>query len=156
MDHVSWGFHWGAGNEIFLEVDEYDSAYFDKTAKFLHYLPDIGVINHVEFDHADIYTSLDEIALAFRRFVNLIPRSGLLAACFDFDTVREVCRKAFCRCARSAWGGEYVARLRHRTNRPGQNMNDDERRQAVRPCFHPPVPEIITFATPRRHSHSGG
>jgi len=118
------GFQWGAGSEIVLEGDEYDSAYFDKTAKFLHYLPDIGVINHIEFDHADIYTSLDEIALAFRRFVNLIPRSGLLAACFDFDQVREVCRKAFCLVRSFGLGKENAWRACdiEQTDR-GQNMS---------------------------------
>lgn len=90
------GYQIGTGSDIILEGDEYDSAYFDKAAKFLRYLPDIGIINHVEFDHADIYNSLDEIKLAFRRFVNLIPRSGLLVACADHDTVLEVSQKAFC------------------------------------------------------------
>src|SRR6185436_2878398 len=60
-----------------IEGDEYDSAYFDKTAKFLKYLPDIAVINNIEFDHADIYRDLDEVRLAFRRLVNLVPRPGL-------------------------------------------------------------------------------
>ena len=68
----------GQGREFVIEGDEYDSAYFDKTAKFLKYLPDIAVINNVEFDHADIYTDLDAVRLAFRRLVNLVPRSGLL------------------------------------------------------------------------------
>jgi len=90
------GFQIGSGSDIILEGDEYDSAFFDKVAKFLRYLPDIGIINHVEFDHADIYHSLEEILLAFRRFVNLIPRTGLLVACYDFDNVRQVCRQAFC------------------------------------------------------------
>src|SRR5919109_1060824 len=61
-----------------IEGDEYDSAYFDKTAKFLKYLPQIAVVNNIEFDHADIYADLDAIRLAFQRFVNLIPRRGLL------------------------------------------------------------------------------
>jgi UDP-N-acetylmuramate: L-alanyl-gamma-D-glutamyl-meso-diaminopimelate ligase len=68
----------GGGRDFVIEGDEYDSAYFDKTAKFLKYLPDIAVINNVEFDHVDIYSSLDEVRLAFRRLVNLIPRNGLL------------------------------------------------------------------------------
>ena len=68
----------GRGREFVIEGDEYDSAYFDKTAKFLKYLPDIAVINNVEFDHADIYADLDAVRLAFRRLVNLVPRSGLL------------------------------------------------------------------------------
>ena len=68
----------GAGRDFVIEGDEYDSAYFDKTAKFLKYLPDIAVINNIEFDHADIYADLDAVRLAFRRLVNLVPRNGLL------------------------------------------------------------------------------
>jgi len=68
----------GAGHEAVLEGDEYDSAFFDKTAKFLKYVPEIAVINNVEFDHADIYPDLDAVRLAFRRLVNLVPRAGLL------------------------------------------------------------------------------
>lgn len=68
----------GGGRDFVIEGDEYDSAYFDKTAKFLKYLPDIAVINNIEFDHADIYADLDAVRLAFRRLVNLVPRNGLL------------------------------------------------------------------------------
>jgi UDP-N-acetylmuramate: L-alanyl-gamma-D-glutamyl-meso-diaminopimelate ligase len=68
----------GGGRDFVIEGDEYDSAFFDKTAKFLKYLPDIAVVNNIEFDHADIYADLDAIRLAFRRFVNLVPRRGLL------------------------------------------------------------------------------
>src|SRR5213596_1188054 len=68
----------GRGRDFVIEGDEYDSAFFDKTAKFLKYLPDIAVVNNVEFDHADIYADLDAIRLAFRRLVNLVPRRGLL------------------------------------------------------------------------------
>ena len=68
----------GAGRDFVIEGDEYDSAYFDKTAKFLKYLPDVAVINNIEFDHADIYPDLDAVRLAFRRLVNLVPRNGLL------------------------------------------------------------------------------
>jgi UDP-N-acetylmuramate: L-alanyl-gamma-D-glutamyl-meso-diaminopimelate ligase len=67
----------GQGRAFVIEGDEYDSAYFDKSAKFLKYLPDIAVVNNIEFDHADIYADLDAVRLAFRRFVNLVPRSGL-------------------------------------------------------------------------------
>lgn len=67
----------GKGRAFVIEGDEYDSAYFDKTAKFLKYLPDIAVVNNIEFDHADIYADLDEVRLAFRRLVNLVPRTGL-------------------------------------------------------------------------------
>ena len=68
----------GAGPDFVIEGDEYDSAYFDKTAKFLKYLPDVAVINNIEFDHADIYQDLDAVLLAFRRLANLVPRNGLL------------------------------------------------------------------------------
>src|SRR5262249_41892177 len=73
----------GARPDFVLQGDEYDSAFFDKTAKFLKYLPDIAVINNVEFDHADIYADFDAVALAFRRLVNLVPRRGLLLVGID-------------------------------------------------------------------------
>ncbi|MBI2222903.1 MAG: UDP-N-acetylmuramate:L-alanyl-gamma-D-glutamyl-meso-diaminopimelate ligase [Acidobacteria bacterium] len=68
----------GGGRDFVIEGDEYDSAFFDKTAKFLKYLPDIAVVNNIEYDHADIYPDLESIRLAFRRFVTLVPRKGLL------------------------------------------------------------------------------
>jgi UDP-N-acetylmuramate: L-alanyl-gamma-D-glutamyl-meso-diaminopimelate ligase len=68
----------GHGHDFVIEGDEYDSAFFDKTAKFLKYLPDVAVINNIEFDHADIYADLDAVILAFTRLVNLVPRNGLL------------------------------------------------------------------------------
>src|SRR6187401_1590227 len=68
----------GGGRDFVIEGDEYDSAFFDKTAKFLKYLPDIAVVNNIEYDHADIYPDLASIRLTFQRFVNLVPRRGLL------------------------------------------------------------------------------
>jgi UDP-N-acetylmuramate: L-alanyl-gamma-D-glutamyl-meso-diaminopimelate ligase len=68
----------GEGRDFVIEGDEYDSAFFDKTAKFLKYLPDVAVVNNIEFDHADIYPDLAAVQLAFRRLVNLVPRNGLL------------------------------------------------------------------------------
>ena len=68
----------GKGRDFVIEGDEYDSAFFDKTAKFLKYLPDIAVINNIEFDHADIYADLEAVLTAFRRLVRLVPRNGLL------------------------------------------------------------------------------
>jgi UDP-N-acetylmuramate: L-alanyl-gamma-D-glutamyl-meso-diaminopimelate ligase len=76
-DHGS-SYRLGQGRDFVIEGDEYDSAFFDKTAKFLKYLPDIAVINNVEFDHADIYADIDAVSLSFRRLVNLVPRKGLL------------------------------------------------------------------------------
>ena len=62
---------------VVLEGDEYDTAFFDKRSKFLHYLPEVVVINNIEFDHADIYNSLDEIKLTFKRLLNIVPRNGM-------------------------------------------------------------------------------
>ncbi len=63
-----------------IEGDEYDTAFFDKRSKFVHYLPEVAIINNLEMDHADIFGSVADIQLAFRRFINLIPRNGLLLA----------------------------------------------------------------------------
>ena len=63
-----------------IEGDEYDTAFFDKRSKFVHYLPEVLVVNNLEFDHADIFPALVDIQLSFRRLINLIPRSGLLLA----------------------------------------------------------------------------
>ncbi|MEP7309905.1 MAG: UDP-N-acetylmuramate:L-alanyl-gamma-D-glutamyl-meso-diaminopimelate ligase [Acidobacteriota bacterium] len=76
-DHGS-SYRIGHGREFVIEGDEYDSAFFDKTAKFLKYLPDVAVVNNVEFDHADIYADFDAVSLAFQRLVRLVPRRGLL------------------------------------------------------------------------------
>ena len=87
----------GGGREFIIEGDEYDSAFFDKTAKFLKYLPDIAVVNNIEFDHADIYPDLDAIRLAFRRFVNLVPRRGLLLLGADNADAMALAKQAHCR-----------------------------------------------------------
>jgi UDP-N-acetylmuramate: L-alanyl-gamma-D-glutamyl-meso-diaminopimelate ligase len=87
----------GGGREFVIEGDEYDSAFFDKTAKFLKYLPDIAVVNNIEFDHADVYPDLDSIRLAFRRFVNLVPRRGLLLLGADNDDALALRENAHCR-----------------------------------------------------------
>ena len=71
-------FRVGGGRDFVIEGDEYDSAFFDKTAKFLKYLPDVAIVGNIEFDHADIYADLDAVLLAFRRLVNLVPKNGLL------------------------------------------------------------------------------
>src|SRR5262249_7690283 len=68
----------GQGRDFVIEGDADDSADVDQTAKFLKYLPDIAVINNIEFDHADIYADFEAVLLAFRRLVNLVPRRGLV------------------------------------------------------------------------------
>ncbi len=89
------GFQVGDGDIFVVEGDEYDTAFFDKAAKFFHYLPEVVVLNNIEFDHADIYDNLDQIKLAFRRLVNLIPRNGLLVAGAENEHVAELMAFAF-------------------------------------------------------------
>jgi UDP-N-acetylmuramate: L-alanyl-gamma-D-glutamyl-meso-diaminopimelate ligase len=79
-----------------IEGDEYDTAYFDKGPKFMHYLPDTVILNNIEFDHADIYRDIDAVKFAFSRLVNLIPQRGALVAGWDSPIVRELAPRAFC------------------------------------------------------------
>jgi UDP-N-acetylmuramate: L-alanyl-gamma-D-glutamyl-meso-diaminopimelate ligase len=79
-----------------LEGDEYDTAFFDKGPKFLHYFPDALILTHVEFDHADIYADLEAVKVAFRRLVNLVPRRGLIVAYDGSPNVTECVSHAFC------------------------------------------------------------
>ena len=72
-----------------VEGDEYDTAFFDKGPKFLHYFPDALILTHVEFDHADIYADLEAVKTAFKRLVNLVPRRGLIVAYDGSDNVTE-------------------------------------------------------------------
>ena len=73
-----------------IEADEYDTAYFDKGPKFMHYLPELAIVNNIEFDHADIYADLNAVKLAFRRFMNLVPANGRLIVGWDSPNVRAV------------------------------------------------------------------
>jgi UDP-N-acetylmuramate: L-alanyl-gamma-D-glutamyl-meso-diaminopimelate ligase len=109
-------FHVGQGKHFILEGDEYDTAFFDKGPKFLHYFPDSVILTSVEFDHADIYKDLDAVETAFKRLVNLIPRRGRIVA-FDgavgdakeSASLERCLAKAFCSVERygaaenSAW-----------------------------------------------------
>lgn len=79
-----------------LEGDEYDTAFFDKGPKFLHYFPEALILTHVEFDHADIYTDLDAVKTAFKRLVNLVPRRGVIMAYDGNQNVTDCVAKAFC------------------------------------------------------------
>lgn len=86
----------GGGEEFVLEGDEYDSAYFDKQPKFLHYFPDQLILTSLEFDHADIYENLAAIELQFRRLVNLIPRRGKIFIWGESENLVACTKKAFC------------------------------------------------------------
>jgi UDP-N-acetylmuramate: L-alanyl-gamma-D-glutamyl-meso-diaminopimelate ligase len=73
-----------------IEGDEYDTAYFDKGPKFMHYLPELAIVGNIEYDHADIYPDLEHVKLAFHRLMNLVPATGRLIAGWDSKHVREV------------------------------------------------------------------
>ncbi len=89
-------FQLGEGKHFILEGDEYDTAFFDKGPKFLHYFPDFVILTSVEFDHADIYKDLDAVETAFKRLVNLVPQRGRIVA-FDRGESMERCwARAFC------------------------------------------------------------
>ncbi len=88
------------------EGDEYDTAFFDKRSKFMLYRPDIAIINNIEFDHADIFDSLEDIRKSFRLFVNLIPGNGILLVNGDDPEACAVASKAFCRTERFGFGQE--------------------------------------------------
>jgi UDP-N-acetylmuramate: L-alanyl-gamma-D-glutamyl-meso-diaminopimelate ligase len=77
------------------EGDEYDTAFFDKRSKFLHYRPDIAIVNNLEFDHADIFSSISEIELSFKRFLNLVPQKGLALLNADDARVLRLSEKLF-------------------------------------------------------------
>ncbi len=86
----------GGGGEFVVEGDEYDTAFFDKGSKFLHYRPEIALLTSVEFDHADIFKDEEAVRSAFRKFVALLPETGLLVACAASPGAMEVARGARC------------------------------------------------------------
>ena len=88
------GYQLGAGEFFVVEGDEYDSAFFDKGPKFLHYRPQALVLNAVEFDHADIYRDLEQVKEAFARLLALVPPGAPLMVCSDFPAALEVAHAA--------------------------------------------------------------
>jgi len=86
----------GEGKNFIIEADEYDTAFFDKGPKFLHYFPQSAILTSVEFDHADIYDDLKAVETAFRRLVNLIPSRGKLIAHDTGESIKRCIEKAFC------------------------------------------------------------
>jgi len=99
-----------------LEGDEYDTAFFDKGPKFLHYFPDAVILTHVEYDHADIYADLAAVKTAFKRLVNLVPRRGRIVAFDGSANVTECVARAFCPVERYGFADDShwrVTNLRH-------------------------------------------
>ncbi len=109
-----------------IEGDEYDTAFFDKRSKFVHYLPELLVINNVEFDHADIYKNVDEIKLSFRRLVNIVPGNGLILFNADDAHCVDVVGNAFARLLPVGLGGTAVS---------GEGRIEDVRYEGARSSF---------------------
>ena len=93
-----------------IEGDEYDTAFFDKRSKFVHYLPEVAIINNLEFDHADIFRDLGEIQTSFRRFINLIPRNGQLFANGDDPNLAPLLQVTHCPVKRFGLGDDNAVR----------------------------------------------
>jgi UDP-N-acetylmuramate: L-alanyl-gamma-D-glutamyl-meso-diaminopimelate ligase len=103
-----------------VEGDEYDTAFFDKGPKFLHYFPDALILTHVEFDHADIYADLDAVKTAFKRLVNLIPRRGLIVAFDGSENVTACVSHALCRVERYGFSEAADWRLKNIRHQNGE------------------------------------
>ncbi len=99
------------GDPFIIEGDEYDTAFFDKGPKFMHYFPDALILTHVEFDHADIYADLDSVKTAFKRLVNLVPRRGRIVAFDGSVNVTECVSRAFCNVERYGFTADSAWRL---------------------------------------------
>ena len=99
------------GSEWFIvEGDEYDTAFFDKRSKFVHYLPEVAILNNLEFDHADIFANLGEIQTAFKRLINLVPRNGLLLANGDDPALAPLIHVTHCPVKRFGLGEDNAVR----------------------------------------------
>jgi len=109
--NLGCGAHFPDSEINVLEGDEYDTAFFDKRSKFLHYLPECVVVNNVEFDHADIYHSLDEIKLTFRRLLNIVPRNGMAFINGDEANCLDVASGAPCPVTTVGFGENCALRI---------------------------------------------
>jgi UDP-N-acetylmuramate: L-alanyl-gamma-D-glutamyl-meso-diaminopimelate ligase len=110
----------GNGPFFVVEGDEYDTAFFDKESKFLHYQPEVAVITSVEFDHADIFVDLETIKKSFRKFVSLMPSNGLLIANLDDENVADVVSKAPCKVQSYGFGQDRDYRIGDIVSTPGK------------------------------------
>jgi UDP-N-acetylmuramate: L-alanyl-gamma-D-glutamyl-meso-diaminopimelate ligase len=110
-ENFGTSFHLSEGRPFIIEGDEYDTAFFDKGPKFMHYFPDALILTHVEFDHADIYRDLDSVKTAFKRLVNLVPRRGRIVAFDGSENVSECVRHAMCAVERYGFDANSTWRL---------------------------------------------
>src|SRR5213082_1535069 len=101
-----------------IEGDEYDSAFFDKRSKFVHYLPELVIVNNIEFDHADIFNNLDEIKLSFRRLLNIVPQNGMVLVNGDDHNCVEVAKDCLAQMVEVGFSKNCAQRIRDVTHSP--------------------------------------
>ena len=95
-----------------IEGDEYDTAFFDKRSKFIHYLPELVIVNNIEFDHADIFNSLDEIKLSFRRLLNIVPKNGMVLLNGDDSNCVEIAKNCLAQMIEVGFSKNCAQRIR--------------------------------------------
>ena len=95
-----------------LEGDEYDTAFFDKRSKFIHYLPELVIVNNIEFDHADIFSSLEEIKRSFRHLLRIVPQNGMVLLNGDDANCREVANECYAQIVEVGFGINCAAQIR--------------------------------------------
>ena len=110
-ENFGTSFQLSEGRPFILEGDEYDTAFFDKGPKFMHYFPDALILTHVEFDHADIYRDLDAVKVAFKRLVNVVPKRGRIVAFDGAPNIGECVSHAFCKVERYGFEADSLWRI---------------------------------------------
>ena len=101
-----------------LEGDEYDTAFFDKRSKFVHYLPELVIVNNIEFDHADIYRDLDEIKTSFRRLLNIVPSEGMVLINGDDPNCLDVAKNCPAPIVEVGFSANCANQIRNATHTP--------------------------------------
>jgi len=136
------GWHAGRGEHVVLEGDEYDTAFFDKGPKFLHYRPKNVILTSVEFDHADIYRDLDHVKGAFAKLIDIIPAEGCLVVCSDYPEAVAVARAVKAHSTTYGESGDWTA----------ANIAFEEGRSVFEVCFNGRSEGAIEAAVIGRHN----
>jgi len=136
------GWHAGRGDHVVLEGDEYDTAFFDKGPKFLHYRPKHVILTSVEFDHADIYRDLDHVKSAFAKLIEIIPTDGSLVVCSDYPEALAVSRAVKAPWVTYGESGDWTA----------NKVKFDQGRSLFDPCFKGRSEGLVDAAVIGRHN----
>lgn len=127
--NLGQGARFSASKHFVIEGDEYDSAFFDKRSKFVHYLPELLIVNNIEFDHADIFRDLEEIKLSFRRLVNIVPQNGMVLLNGDDPNCVEVARDCLAQVLAIGFSPNCAQQIRNIAHSSGGSrfsLGDDE------------------------------